>query len=99
MAKKAKQGKKKMKKSLSPKEQKTELVYALVVKCAITEEEVLQAYDEFYEKNKKGVIGKDEFVSSKKVTSLFAILLSFILILACFCVLEQHHCRVPLQSI
>ena len=68
MAKKGKKGKKKAKRSLSPEEQKEELVSALVAKCEMTEEEVLQAYDEFYEKNKKGFIGRDEFVSSRKVT-------------------------------
>ena len=67
MAKKGKKGKKKVKKSLSPEEQKKELVSALVAKCEMTEEEVLKAYDEFHEKNKKGVIGKEEFVRSRKV--------------------------------
>ena len=70
MAKKGKKGNKKVKKSLSPEEQKKELVSALVAKCEMTEEEVLKAYDEFHEKNKKGVIGKEEFVSSRKVTIL-----------------------------
>ena len=67
MVKKGKKGKKKGKKALSPEEAKKELVATLMVKCEMTEEDILQAYDEFFEKNKKGIIGKEEFIQSRKV--------------------------------
>ena len=71
MGKKSKKGKKKAKKALSPEEYKKEIVSTMMVKCEMTEEEVLQAFDEFYEKNKEGKIGKDEFIGSRKVGFIF----------------------------
>ena len=65
MAKKGKKMKKKGKKT--PEEQKKELVSTLMAKCDMTEENVLEAYDEFYKLHEKGVISKDEFVDSRKV--------------------------------
>ena len=69
MAKKGKTGKKKGKKTrpMDPEEEKKELVSALMTKCNMTEEEVLEAYDGFHEQNKKGVISKEEFIHSRKV--------------------------------
>ena len=49
---------------LDPIEEKKQLVAALMVKCDKTEEEVLEAYDEFYLKHEDGFIGKDEFTNS-----------------------------------
>ena len=43
---------------LDPIEEKKQLVAALMVKCDKTEEEVLEAYDEFYLKHEDGFIGK-----------------------------------------
>ena len=65
----AKKGKKKGKKTrpMDPEEEKKELVRALMAKCNMTEEEVLEAYDGFHEQNKKGVISKEEFIHSRKV--------------------------------
>ena len=72
MKKKGKKGKKKGKKipKLSPEEVKQKLVSALMAKCEMTEDQVLREYDEFYEKNKKGVIGKEEFLSSRRVYNI-----------------------------
>ena len=75
MKKKGKKGKKKGKKipKLSPEEVKQKLVSALMAKCEMTEDQVLREYDEFYEKNKKGVIGKEEFLNSRKVHNIIII--------------------------
>ena len=47
--------------------EKQELVSALMVKCGKREEEVLQAYDEFYVKHEDGVISKEDYTNSKGV--------------------------------
>ena len=53
--------------SLSPEEEKKELVSALMVKCHKTEEEVLMAYEEFYLKHEDGFISKEEYTNAKRV--------------------------------
>ena len=53
--------------SLSPEEEKKELVSALMVKCHKTEEEVLMSYEEFYLKHEDGFISKEEYTHSKRV--------------------------------
>ena len=48
-------------------DEKKELVAALMVKCDKTEEEVLEAYDEFYLKHEDGFISKEEYTNAKRV--------------------------------
>ena len=80
MARKGKNSKRKNKKSLTPEEEKKEMVSVLMVKCDKTEEEVLQAYDDFHINHTDGVISKDDFLKSTDVTGII-IIYSFHLII------------------
>ena len=67
MARKGKKNKRKEKK-MSPEEEKSAMVSALTIKCDLTQEEVLEAYDAFYNEHKTGVISKEDYIKSRKVS-------------------------------
>ena len=49
-------------------DEKQTMVAALMVMCDKTEEEVLEAYDDFHLKHEGGIISKEEYTSSKTVS-------------------------------
>ena len=70
MPKKIKKSKKKAAdaaKKLSPEEEKQLMISVLMVKCNLSEEELLKAYDDFYTDYPDGVISKDKYIASIKV--------------------------------
>ena len=76
--KKTKKGKKKKKPidnvaaDLAAENAKKKLVESLVAKTDLLEEEILAAYEEFYEKYTKGVITEKQFLQQSKVASCYA---------------------------
>jgi hypothetical protein len=48
-------------------DEKKEIVAALMVKCDRSEEEVLEAYDDFHLKYEDGCISRKEYTNSRKV--------------------------------
>ena len=70
MPKKIKKSKKKSAasaKKLSPEEEKQMMISVLMVKCNLSEEELLKAYDDFYTDYPDGVISKEKYIASIKV--------------------------------
>ena len=70
MPKKIKKSKKKAAaaaKKLSPEEEKQLMISVLMVKCNLSEEELLKAYDDFYTDYPDGVISKEKYIASIKV--------------------------------
>merc|ERR1739838_118099 len=68
--KRGKKGKKASHKDLTAEEiaeiEKKELVASLVAKCNLSEEEVLESYDAFFNKHPDGEISKEEFMEESK---------------------------------
>ena len=51
-------------------DEKKEIVAALMVKCDKSEQEVLEAYDDFHLKYEDGSISRKEYTNSKKVNKV-----------------------------